>query len=161
VTDHTSLCHRRPSARSHAPSSPIRGQVQFPVHSRVIHGEDLPRLTLKSISIQFQVLILYQYTQRQVFRSESVGSLREVKFICNVLRLSLVIPFLLCSPPLLTFSDDFRVLKCSPGLFIPNQSGNVTVEETGYFSIHLLCKGFLRFTLVHVSDLKSTCILLT
>ena len=53
--------------------------------------------------------------------------------------MSLVIPFLLCGPPLLTFSDDFRVLKCSPGLFIPNQSGNITVEETGYFSIHLLC----------------------
>ena len=100
-------------------------------------------------------------TQKQVYRSESTGSLREVKSICTVLRLSLVIPFLLCSPPLLTFSDHFRVLKCPPGLFIPNQSGSVTVEETGYFSIHLLCKGFLRFTLVHVSDVKSTCILLT
>ena len=78
-----------------------------------------------------------------------------------MLRLSFVISFLLCSPPLLTSGDNFGVLKCSPVLFITNQSGNITVEETGYFSIHLICKGFLRFTLVHISDLKSTYILLT
>ena len=72
-----SLCRCRPSARPHAQSIPIRGKVQFQVPSRVIHGEDLPRLMLKSISIQFQVLILYQYTQRQVCKSESVGSLGE------------------------------------------------------------------------------------
>ena len=69
-----SLCRCRPSARPHAQSIPIRGKVQFQVPSRVIHGEDLPRLMLKSISIQFQVLILYQYTQRQVCKSDALPS---------------------------------------------------------------------------------------
>ena len=92
-------------------------------------------------TFQFQVLILYQYTQKwRCTEVKEVGSLREVKFICNMLRLSFVIPFLLCSPPLPTFGDNFRVLKCSPVLFITSQSGNITVEETGCFSIHLACK---------------------
>ena len=92
-------------------------------------------------TFQFQVLILYQYTQkRRGTEVKEVGSLGEVKFICSMLRLSFVIPFLLCSAPLLTFGDNFKVLKRSPVLFITNQSGNIIVEETGCFSIHLACK---------------------
>lgn len=91
---------------------------------------------------------------------KAVESLRQTKFVCNMLMLSFVIPFLLCGPPLLAFIDGFKVLRCSPVLFIPNQSGNVIVEKTDYLSRHLICKGFLIFTLVHISDLKRACILL-
>ena len=70
VTDCTSLRRCRPSARPNTQSIRVRGKVQFPVPSHVV-CEDLPRLVLNSISIQCQVLVLCQYTRKQVYRRES------------------------------------------------------------------------------------------